>query len=341
MEIRTRVACAFAVAALAACSGGGASSAAPSGSFAPSAMPQQTSGTLTIGVAPNTVSSVARSPAFVASATKHATLFIDGAAAASGTSTCATAGTSGGTGTTACSIPWTAQISVPASHVFAVEIDSGSTGSPANTVLGEGKGTYAVVAGGSNALGTLTLNGTVADVTFTIASCTTTTCLGLAQLASAGGNLISYTGTVTVPTISVNPTNGTVFDNGSVTFVSSNALAGTGGVVTGTAQTSGANTYSTYATNTLTASGVFSGTSSAYASGAYTFAATCNATATGSFGITSSLVGSPSLDVTAAELAALSPAVAYPSGITVLTTAPAFTCTSGTIGDATASIPAN
>jgi len=218
-------------------------------------------------------------------------------------------------------------------HTFAVEIDSGATGSPANTVLGEGAGSYAVVAGTGNTLGTLTLNGAVADVTFTITSCTTTACSGIAQLAAAGGNLISYTGAVTVPNVSNNPSNGTVFDNGNVTFVSSNAVAGTGGVITGTAQTSGANVYSTYATNTLTASGVNT-------TGLYTYVATCNATATGSFGITSTLVGSRSLDVTAAELAALSPVVSYPTGITVLTTAPSFSCTNGGIGDATAGIPA-
>jgi hypothetical protein len=49
-----------------------------------------------------------------------------------------------------------------------------------------------------------------------------------------------------------NPSNGTVYDNGSVTLASSNAVAGTGGLETGTAQ----KPFSTLAANTLTITGV-------------------------------------------------------------------------------------
>jgi hypothetical protein len=157
--------------------------------------------------------------------------------------------------------------------------------------------------------------------------------VGNVSLSTPAGVLITYTGATTVPTAGNSPSTGTVYDNGNVTFVSSNAAAG-GGLITGTAQTSGANVFSTYASNTLTVSGVNT-------TGIYTYQATCNATGTGTFGITAALAGSPSLDVSAAELAALSPAVSYPAGITVLTTAPSFSCTSGAIGDATGTIPVN
>ncbi len=277
-------------------------------------------------------SSRARSPAFVSSLTKHAAVFIDGATAAAGTSTCTTSGTSG-TGT-ACTIPWKATVAVPAAHFFAVEIDGGASDTPANTVAGEGRAQYVLVAGTANNLSpTLTLNGTVATATYSVTSCTATTCSGNISLSTPAGVLITYTGSGTVPGVGNNPTSGSVYDNGNVTFVSSNTAAG-GGLVTGIAQTSGANVYSTYAANTLTVSGVNT-------TGIYTYQVTCNATGTGTFGITAALSGSPSGDVTAAELANLSPVVTYPAGITVLTTAPSFSCTAGAIGDATGTIPVN
>jgi hypothetical protein len=215
-----------------------------------------------------------------------------------------------------------------------VEIDNGPAATPANTVLAEGRGTYAIVAGNGNVLSTLTLNGTVASANYSVTSCTATACSGNVQIGGPADNAVTYVGSVTVPAAGNNPSTGTVYDNGNVTFVSSNAAAGTGGLITGTAQTSGANVYSTYAASTLTVGGVST-------TGVYTYQVTCNASATGSFGITATIVGTRSSDVTAGELAALSPAVVYPTTLTILTTAPSFTCTSGEIGDATGTIPVN
>ncbi len=294
---------------------------------------QEADGVLTIdepAVVP--ASNHARSPAFVSSLTKHAAVFIDGATVAAGTSTCTTTGTSG-TGT-ACSIPWKATVAVPASHVFAVEIDGGASDSPPNTVAAEGRAQYALVAGSGNILSpTLSLNGTVATATYSVTSCTATTCNGNISLSTPAGIVITYTGSGTVPTSGNNPSTGTVYDNGNVTFVSNNTAAG-GGLITGSAQSSTPNVYSTYAANTLTVVGVST-------TGIYTYQVTCNATGTGTFGITATILGPKSLDVTATELAALSPAVTYPTGITVLTTAPSFSCTNGAIGDASGTNPVN
>jgi hypothetical protein len=274
----------------------------------------------------------ARSPAFVSPSTRHAALFIDGATVAAGTSACSTSGTSG-TGT-ACAIPWSAVVSVPASHVFTVEIDNGAAATPANTVLAEGRASYALISGNANVLTpTLSLNGVIATATFSATSCTPSSCGGNVQLGAAAGILIAYSGALTVPTTGNSPSTGTVYDNGSVTFASSNTAVG-GGLITGIAQSSAPSVFSTYAGNVLTVSGVNT-------TGIYTFQATCNATGTGTFGITTALAGAPSLDVSAAELAALSPAVVYPSGISVLTTAPSFSCTNGAIADSFATLPIN
>jgi len=341
LNIRARVSGIVIATFVAGCGGGGGAVTMPgptSSTSTPAPTPpalQQVSGVVTISQPLiDTSSSSARSPAFVSSATLHAAVFIDGATGAAGTSACAGPGTTGGTGSTVCSIPWTATEAVPASHFFAVEIDSGASGTPANTVTAEGRVQYALVGGSGNILSpALALNGTVATVTYGVTSCTANACLGNLQLSTQAGALIAYTGTSTFPTTGNSTSTGTVYDNGNVTFVSSNTGTG-GGHVTGTAQTSGANVFSTYATNTLTVSGVDT-------TGIYTYQVTCNATGTGAFGITAALVGSRSLDVTAAELAALSPAVVYPAGITVLATAPSFSCKNGAIGDATGILPVN
>jgi hypothetical protein len=326
-----KLACIGTTVLLAACSGAGSSSSP--GSVSPTL--QLVSGTLSIGSAPVTAQSRGRKPAFVSPGTGHAALFIDGVAAASGSTTTCVAATGTGTG---CTIAWSAQLSVPAPHVFAVEADTGDN-APANTVLSEGAGSYAVVAGSGNALDVLPLNGVVNQATFAVTNCSGVTpislCNGTVMLAAAAGNAIEYTGATVVPTIGNGPSSGNVFDNGAVTFVSNNAVAGTGGLVTGTAQTASANVFSTLATNILTVSGVNT-------TGIYAYQVTCNAAATGSFGLTIAGAATPSLAVSTAELAALSPAVTYPAGgITVVGTAPLFTCAGGTISGSTGTLPVN
>jgi len=236
---------------------------------------------------------------------------------------------------TGCTISWSAQLTVPASHVFAVETDTG-TNAPANTVLSEGAASYTVVAGSTNTLATMSLNGVVKQATFTVSGCSGVTpnslCNGTVALAAAAGNVISYAGTTVVPTTGNSPSSGNVFDNGAVTFVSTTPASG---VATGTAQTTGPNVFSTYAANTLTVSGVNT-------TGIYTYQVTCASGATGTFGITVGGAATPSLAVTTAELGALTPAVTYPTGgITVIGTAPLFSCTAGGISNASGTLPVN
>jgi hypothetical protein len=315
---------------LAACSSGSGSTGAAG--VAPAV--ENVSGSLSIGFAPASTLSRARKPQFVSPSTGHAALFIDGAAASAGSTTTCTATTGTGTG---CTIPWSASVTVPASHTFAVEIDTGAN-APANTVLAEGGGTYALVAG-TNTLAGLSLNGTVKQATFSVTACSgvspNSLCNGNVVLAASAGSAIAYTGAVVVPSTGNSPSSGNVFDNGVVTFVSSNTVAGTGGLVTGSAQTTGGNVFSTYATNTLTVSGVNT-------TGTYTYQVTCNSAATGTFGITVGGAASPSGVVTTAELAALSTAVSYPAaGITVIGTTPSFNCAAGVISAAAGTLPVN
>jgi hypothetical protein len=254
-------------------------------------------------------------------------VFIDGATTSAGSTTACTAATGTGTG---CTISWSAKLTVPASHVFAVEADTG-TNAPTNTVLAEGAASYAVVAG-SNVLATLALNGVVKQATFAVATCAVATCNGTVVLAASAGNAIAYTGTTVVPTAGNSPSSGNVFDNGAVTFVSDTPATG---LVSGTAQSTGGNVFSTFATNTLTVSGV-------NITGTYTYQVACVGSATGTFGITVGGAATPSLAVTTAELAALTPAVAYPvAGITVISTAPAFSCAAGSISNASGTLPVN
>lgn len=314
---------------LAACSGGGSGSG---GSLPATPSVQQVTGTLSIGYVTNT-SSAARKPAYVSAATTHAYVFINGSATPNNTSTSACTSGGGTTGTgTFCTISWSAALPVPGSYTFDVETDNGSK------VLAEGAATYAIVAG-NNTLGTLTLNGVVAQVSFATTSCTAGmansvagTCSGTVTLEDAAGNSIAYTGAATVPTAGNSPTTGTVFDNGNVTFVSSLPTAG---VVTGTAQTSGANVFSSFASNTLTVSGVNT-------TGVYTFAVACaSASANGTFGITVGGGTSPSGDVTATELGNETPVATYPASVTTVATAPSYTCSSGVISSATGTLPIN
>ena len=322
------VACIGAALLLSACSGGASSSTSPS----VTASLRQTSGTLTISSPSARPLSIGRKPEFVSPSTGHASLFIDGAAANSGSTTSCTAATGTGTG---CTISWSAQLSVPANHVFAVETDTGAT-APTNTVLSEGEASYAVVAGSGNTLAALSLNGVVKQATFAITACSgvspNSLCNGTVVLAAAAGNAISYTGSTVVPTTGNSPSSGNVFDNGAVTFVSATPA---NGLVTGTAQTNGSNVFSTLVANTLTVSGVNT-------TGTYTYQATCASGATGTFGITVGGASTPSLAVTTAELAGLPTPVAYPAaGITVIGTAPVFTCSGGNVSGSTGTLPVN
>jgi hypothetical protein len=314
---------------LAAC-GGGTNGSTPSAIVTPGpgVSSQTVSGTLLIGNPGTTASSTHRSPAFVSPATKHVALFIDGSAVTAGQSASCSAATGTGTG---CTITWAAQLTVPAAHTFAVEADTG-TNAPANTVLSVGSGSYAIVAGTANALGTLALNGISTGATFTVGTCSGSTpnslCPGTITIASAAGTAIAYTGATTVPTTGNAPTSGNVFDNGPATFVSS---APTIGTITGTVQT----TFSTLAAGVLSVSGVNT-------TGSYTYQVTCGAAATGTFGIT--LGGAATVDtvVTTAELAGLTPAVSLPAGgLTVAGTAVLFTCTSGNITSSGGTLPVN
>jgi hypothetical protein len=321
MKLAT-IACTACAVLFAACGGGTSTSPAPA-----NASLQQVSGTFTIGNPGSTAQSSQRGPLFVSASTKHAALFVDGAVTAAGSTTTCIAATGTGTG---CTITWAAQLSVPGAHTFAVETDSG-TNAPANTVLSEGAGSYAIVAGSGNTLTALSLNGAVAGATFTVAACSGTTpaslCSGTITLSAPAGNAIAYTGATVVPTTGNSPSSGNVFDNGNATFVSSAPAIGT---ITGTVQA----TFSSLATGTLTVSGVDT-------TGIYTYQVTCGAAATGTFGITVAGGVTPSLAVSAAELAALSPAVSYPASIAVIGTAPSFACAAGNISSATGTLPVN
>ncbi|MGB8266733.1 MAG: hypothetical protein WCE44_10450 [Candidatus Velthaea sp.] len=151
---------------------------------------------------------------------------------------------------------------------------------------------------------------------------------GTVTLAAAAGNAIAYTGATVVPTTGNSPSSGNVYDNGNATFVSSAPAVGT---ITGTAVA----TFTTLAAGLLTVSGV-------NPTGIYTYQVTCVGGATGTFGITMAGAASASGAVSPAELAGLTPAVAYPaSGVTVSGTAPGFTCTAGNISSTGGTLPIN
>jgi hypothetical protein len=326
----TTFACMAAAMLLAACGGGGSNGSSPAPVVTPGTgvTTQSVSGTLLIGNPGTTASSNNRSPAFVSPSTKHVALFIDNGAAAAGQTTTCTASTGTGTG---CTITWAAQLTVPAPHTFAVEADTGSN-APTNTVVSIGSGSYAIVAGTGNTLGTLSLNGIATGVTYTVGTCSgvspNSMCPGTLTISAPAGNAIAYTGATTVPTTGNLPTSGNVFDNGPATFVSSTPLVGT---ITGTAQT----TFSSLAGGTLTVSGVDT-------TGAYTYAVTCGTGTTGTFGITAGGAATADGIITPTQLATLSPAVLFPAaGLTVLGTAPLFTCTAGNITSTGGTLPVN
>jgi hypothetical protein len=288
---------------------------------------------LTIGTPSGSgTSSLTRAPEYVSANTTHAYIFINGSAtAANASSTCTGAGTSGVTATTFCTISWSTALAVPASYNFQVETDNGTK------VLAEGSVSEALVAG-VNTLGTLTLNGVVNNATFATSSCvagvagvTAGTCVGTVSLSSNALDAITYNGSAPTVNAGLNPTTGTVFDNGAVTFASSTA----NGLVTGTAQTVGAYVYSTFGANTLTVSGVSP-------TGAYTFGVKCaTATTTGAFGITVGGGASQAAGVNILNATLTGIGTTYVNSVSTVATAPSYTCTNGVISSTTGTLPIN
>jgi hypothetical protein len=289
------------------------------------------SGTLEIALPAGGVKlTSAERPDEVSGGTMHAALFIDGAGSPAGqTSSCsATSGTGVG-----CTITWSASLSAPATHTFAVETDNGASG---HTVLDVGRASY-VVNIGSNALGSggagnapLSLNVAAYTFGYSVGSCSGGTCSGSFSLFDAAFFSAVYQGSLTVPTNGQNPTSGNVLDNNgggtdNVTLTSDNPTIGT---VTGTAST-----FASFSSGTLTVLGLTS-------SGNWSYSVACTAGATGTFGIVFGGAKTPSGDVTAAELAGLSPAVSYPaSGFG--DTGRIFNCTSGVASDVSGSLVTN
>jgi hypothetical protein len=320
----------------------GRRSVGPAGST--SSTLQKVSGTITIdpqtalGVRAASLAIPRTRPLFVSPNTGDVHVFIGTgigtASAASGSLTSCTAATGTGTG---CSIPWSTSLAVPGSYVFTVEIDTGTAHTPNYTVLAEGAGSYALVAG-TNTLAALSLNGVVTNATFSVAACTPagapTNCNGTVVLTAAAGSAIEYTGGLATPTYGNSPTSGNVFDNSGVAGAADVTLTSTApavGSVTGTAQAP----YSTYTSPTLTIAGV-------NATGTYSFSVGCAVGASGTFGITVGGGTTPSGDVTSAELATLTGPVVYPaSGVVTNPTAPTFTCTAGGISSASGTLPVN
>ena len=270
---------------------------------------------------------------YVSTGTRHAALFIDGATTPAGqTSSCSA---TNGTGT-GCTITWSANLTVPASHSFAVEIDTGATVLPNNTVLAVGKATYTVFPG-TNTLGSggngspLSLNGVVTTYFYNISGCAGSSCSGTVSPADAASYTIFYAGALTTPTNGV-PTSGNVFDNNgnnttNFTFGSDTPSIGT---MTGTAQAP----WTSVGTNALTILGVNS-------SDLFTYQVTCAAGANGKFGLVSGGATTASGNVTATELSSLSPAVLYPAGPNGIDTTNLFTCTNGAASSANGTIVTN
>jgi streptogramin lyase len=164
-------------------------------------------GTLAIRIPPKTpAANGIRKIAYISPGTTRAALFIDGAATPAGSAATCTASVSSGAG---CTLTWSTSVSVPAAHSFAVEIDNGTT------VLAENKASYALHFG-NNALAVLTLKGVAAAGTLSGESCATSSCSGTLTLADGAANTIVNT---TSPLA-------TGFDNGPLTFASTNAVAG-------------------------------------------------------------------------------------------------------------------
>jgi hypothetical protein len=189
---------------LAACSGGGAggsSPAAPSGVVPSNGGSAATgaSGTLSIALnaASATTSSTKRSPAYVSPGTTFATLFIDGAT---------TGQRQACNATTPCTFNWT---STSGQHTFAIETDSSPSIAGGGSILSEGQQTYTLNPG-TNALGTLTLDGVPGQEIFeneALVSAVNPNCatgalgecyVGTYGIADEQGNIIKPPGNLTV-----------------------------------------------------------------------------------------------------------------------------------------------
>lgn len=326
-----KIALIAAAALIAGCGGGGGAGAGSS--VAPSVglqTPQAVSGTLQIAVpSALTASSRARvNPFYVSQGTGHAAVFIDHANAPVGsTTTCAatTSGTTGGTGT-GCTISWSTNIIPGTTHVFTVEIDTGTTVLPHNTVLAVGQGSYTIFSG-PNPLGTsgwgspLALNGVAASWSYSFASCSGSSCPGTVYLFDAAGYDILYNG-ANAPTQGQTPTSGNVLDNdgyGVSGPASSNVAFASDTSAVGVIGGSGQAPFSTVTANLLTINGVNNGNG-------YSFTATCNASATGVFGIKATGGAVASGDLTAAEISGLT--LTYPTG-PASTDTPLIGCNAG------------
>ena len=190
--------------AFAACTSGGSSTGMPAIVPAMAQRPVTAMGIVTIRIPPVAIAPRGgRGLTYVSSATRHAALFINGASAAAGSTTSCSS--------SSCTISWSLSLPVPAGYVFAVEIDSGSSGSPPNTVLAENAGEYLIHAG-SNTLATLTLNGVAGSAALSAESCTARDCLGTLTIEDAAGSPITSPGST--------------FDNTQVAVGSSNTGTG-------------------------------------------------------------------------------------------------------------------
>jgi hypothetical protein len=204
--------------------------------------------------------------------------------------------------TTGCTIPFT---TMSGTHTLSAEIDNGS-----HVVLAEGTtGPQTIVAGPGNNF-TITLNGAAAQFSWVANT-------GSAPASPAQPTSITANWAV-ADASGVDITNAPVaatFDGGTITFAVS--------IVSGLTGSS-----PTFTPTTLThpdANG-----------GDYSFTASCNgATGTGTFNVTATS-GAGSGDVGAAQLAALAPAVTYPSS-TLTVTPHTYTCTNGVISDSSGS----
>jgi hypothetical protein len=299
-------------AGLAACSGGGAS--APLGpTMTP---PLQTSsstkatGTLTFVIPSQHQASNSRRPDYVSPKTIHAALFIDGATTPAGSAGMENPPAShdqtaqSGPCSSTCTINWS---TTAGQHTFVLEIDgdecqvaSQTCVSQPDIIFAEGK-TVAAVSPGSGNVINVTMNGVAVGAGWMAdASSTANSVTGTYAVYDADDDLITTPG---------------VFDNGPLSLSVSGTLA------TGSASVETA------------AGGTTLGAPDANGND-YPFSVSCSPAANGSFTIVTSM-GSPSGDVTAAELSAnglLYPLANQASPFAL--TFPTYTCTNGVIANA-------
>jgi hypothetical protein len=172
--------------------------ASPAASGVPAA--STANGTITIKIPPARARGAGKY--YISPGTTRAAVFIDGAATPAGSTTSCSS--------VACTITWSAALSAPAAHSFAVEIDNGAN------VLAENARSYAIALGNNGTLSPgLTLNGVAAVAELTAETCTGTICTGTLEVADSAGNPITNSGS--------NPS----FDNGTITYASATPATGT------------------------------------------------------------------------------------------------------------------